>query len=492
MAITLLQTPDQVQPAYNQMIFVAESTETAQPSFNYIVYIKDGATILSRLKIAADPNGRCVVDIHKHVESLVDFSFDLDTTTTIQDDSDWYSTYTVSIDEEYLVGSVLTEFSGVDTSLQTYNGVVGWVEQADYNYSDYNIAINGVSRLYTSLPQTGFSTDLNSKMYLKSYLFGDYIGASNNRLEIKAYTNSGLDWTEVITIPFATNNTYAVGPANINTSTETSGTNFLTINNTYYTLQYKNDGNSASGVPCTFSGSLEAITTSTIEMNNNLFNTPSQFIIGNTYTFINQNPSDFNGTYGITNVEPVVLNNYSVTLTKDTADLTPASSSGISGTYSYDNLDAESLLYRIDLNHECSSYENYNLMFMDRLGSFIPINFNLASSVSGRITKTSYKKSVGSYANNKWSYSTSDRVKSRVNTVVNKTTTVTSNWINEEQSVLIDEMLASPQVYHINEDGLMLAIDILTSSYKVKQRKIDKIFNYQLEFEYSFRDPQQK
>jgi hypothetical protein len=56
----------------------------------------------------------------------------------------------------------------------------------------------------------------------------------------------------------------------------------------------------------------------------------------------------------------------------------------------------------------------------------------------------------------------------------------------------IDELLASPEVYHIDEDGNTYAIEVLTNTYTTKTRVNDKLFNYTLSFKYTIRDQQQR
>lgn len=54
MAISILQQPNQHVPAYNDIIYVASSTNYAQPNFNYLATIYIGSDTVT-LKASPDP-----------------------------------------------------------------------------------------------------------------------------------------------------------------------------------------------------------------------------------------------------------------------------------------------------------------------------------------------------------------------------------------------------------------------------------------------------
>jgi len=491
MAITILQYPQSYQPVYNQIMVVLESTESNSTDFNYIIDIKDGSSnLLIRLKILPDPNGRCIVDVHKHLEQLVSYDLDINSTEIgiYNNPSNTFKSYIISTAEEFLFGGTQTEFAGPSFGAFVFNGVVGWVEQSDYKWTDYTTGFNGVGKLLTSLPTRGYEVELDSKFYLNiPDPFDYFIYTTNGRLEIKAYNNSGLDWQENI-VTAATENTLALGPANINTATDMSGTNFIDETTKYYTVQLKGDASTSSGIPGAFLDDLTQTSATTATFTGvNL--SPTNGKINDTITLSGFLPSGWDGTYTITDGYYLPTGGYEYEITKGSV---PAGSPSTIGTYGVASAGVESLLYRINVDSECSMYEKYQLIFLDRLGSFISIMFNRASSKSGRVRKDFYTKNIGSFSGDRWSYSSTDRSITRLDTIVKEKTSVTSNWISEEQSALIDEMIASPIVFHLDEDGNLLPIDITTTNYKEKKRITDKLFNYKIEFEYTFLDPQQK
>lgn len=491
MAITILEQPGDKttrwSPAYNPLWLVFSSDQTAQPDFSYVVYVKDGSgTTLVKLKILPDPNGRCVVDIHKHLESLVSYDLDLTDLSVNQSATNSRSNFNITVAEEYLSGGSITEFNSTNLDEGTvWNGVVGWVEQNDFDFIPYTKGALGGQKLFTSIPTRGYEVKLNSKTYINFYRF-----LSPGNITIKAYTGAGLDWTETV----ANTGSYrmAIGPANINNADDLSGTNFLTESHTYYTVQIDDDNVNAvgSGNPGSALLDLQQVTSTTATFHTTAYS-PSDAKVGDELVFSGFTPSGWNGTYGFAGVERYPEDaGWLYTITKDSI---PAGAISVTGTYGLaTRVKGYSKLYRFDLNHECSPDQEYQLIFRDRLGSMVSIMFDRVSTKSGSIKKDYYRKQVGGYSGDRVQYNSYDRAKTVLDTIVTEKIKVRSNWITEQQSALIDEMLASPITFHLMNDGTLLAIDILTSNYTTKKRRQEKIFNYELEFEYSFLTPQSK
>ena len=57
MAITILEEPQFLQPAYNNTIFVLDSTNKNQPKFEYVVDFQVNGGSKAILKIQSNPQG---------------------------------------------------------------------------------------------------------------------------------------------------------------------------------------------------------------------------------------------------------------------------------------------------------------------------------------------------------------------------------------------------------------------------------------------------
>jgi hypothetical protein len=65
-----------------------------------------------------------------------------------------------------------------------------------------------------------------------------------------------------------------------------------------------------------------------------------------------------------------------------------------------------------------------------------------------------------------------------------------SNWITEEQSEWLLDLLSSPVVYAY--DGTLVAVNIDTNTYEVKKHIQDNAFFIELDLSYSFESKRQR
>jgi hypothetical protein len=144
--------------------------------------------------------------------------------------------------------------------------------------------------------------------------------------------------------------------------------------------------------------------------------------------------------------------------------------------------------------NKCSKYEKIQLVFLDKLGSFIPFTFELVNKHNLSITRADYQQHYGQYApaSNNWRYNTWDRGKKSLDTQVVESYTINSNWVNQSTSDYLMELFTSPEVYWINESGTTIAISITSNQTERKQTINDQIINYQLTFEVSNKNNQQR
>ena len=144
-----------------------------------------------------------------------------------------------------------------------------------------------------------------------------------------------------------------------------------------------------------------------------------------------------------------------------------------------------------ELDRRCES--GYKLMYLNSSGSFTTFNFELAYSKNVSANKTNYQKNYGSYNDtaNTYGWTDSDRGATRLDTNINEVYTVNSNYVEESYGNLIEDLILSPEVYHIDNDVLR-SIDIKTNSVKIKQRKVEKLINYSISFEYSSKNTVQR
>ena len=130
---------------------------------------------------------------------------------------------------------------------------------------------------------------------------------------------------------------------------------------------------------------------------------------------------------------------------------------------------------------------------MNNAGSFSAFNFDLEDSKSVRAKKINYQKNYGSYdsSENVYGWSDSDRGQTRLDTDIEETYTINSDYIKESYGNLVEDLILSPEVYHL-DNNVLRSIDIKTDSVKIKQRKTDKLINYTISFQYSNKNTVQR
>lgn len=102
---------------------------------------------------------------------------------------------------------------------------------------------------------------------------------------------------------------------------------------------------------------------------------------------------------------------------------------------------------RMYIDRRCKM-ESYEILFMDKFGSFNSFNFPLVASVTGKIEKETYNKNLPvHYTGNTITYKSQDHTLSTWNSMVEKEITLNTNWMSWDESVYFEELLTSPYTY---------------------------------------------
>jgi hypothetical protein len=144
--------------------------------------------------------------------------------------------------------------------------------------------------------------------------------------------------------------------------------------------------------------------------------------------------------------------------------------------------------------NKCSIYDKMQIIFMDKMGSFIPYTFDKVNRETRNISRTDYQQNYGSYApsTQQWSYNSWDRGRKSLDTVVTELYTLNSDWVNQTTSDYLMELFESPEAYLVKPDGVIVAININVSSIERKQVINEQLINYVLTFELSNKNMQQR
>jgi hypothetical protein len=132
---------------------------------------------------------------------------------------------------------------------------------------------------------------------------------------------------------------------------------------------------------------------------------------------------------------------------------------------------------------------NVELVFLDRMGSYAPVNFQLQSSRTMNIQRDTYKKVLGNLnaidISDKWQYNSTDRGMTNINTSVMTELTLNSNWMNETDVAYAKELYSSPRVYIKETDGKLWPVVVKTNSFNIATKYNKKLISISITIQYA-------
>jgi hypothetical protein len=133
----------------------------------------------------------------------------------------------------------------------------------------------------------------------------------------------------------------------------------------------------------------------------------------------------------------------------------------------------------------CTAYTKYRLHFLNRLGGFDSFSFIKGSQIVDTINKQMYKKPKGTLTGSSFGYDISDRLTTQYQTEVKTAYQINSDWITDEESEWLRELLSSPIIFW-EKDGELLAVNITDVQYQSKKAVTDMTFHLTVTFETSY------
>ena len=133
----------------------------------------------------------------------------------------------------------------------------------------------------------------------------------------------------------------------------------------------------------------------------------------------------------------------------------------------------------------CTAYTKYRLHFLNRLGGFDSFSFIKGSQIVDTINKLNYKKPKGTLTGSSFGYDISDRLTTQYQTEVKTAYQINSDWITDEESEWLRELLSSPIIFWEKDDEL-LAVNITDVQYQSKKAVTDMTFHLTVTFETSY------
>ena len=126
--------------------------------------------------------------------------------------------------------------------------------------------------------------------------------------------------------------------------------------------------------------------------------------------------------------------------------------------------------YFLDVDQRCRINE-YDVYFIDRMGSFASFPFSLKSYENGTITRQTFNKvNEGFVRFQMWNYATTEFGQTASSIQLDKTFELNTDWMSEEMNIYFEQLLTSPETY-VKFGNEYISCQVTDSSFEVNRRR---------------------
>ena len=145
------------------------------------------------------------------------------------------------------------------------------------------------------------------------------------------------------------------------------------------------------------------------------------------------------------------------------------------------------------VDSSCTNHDVYRVHFKNKYGAYDSFSFTKSHQVNTDIKRVQYEKPLGEFkSGSSYTYNKTDRFRTSYHTEYRPTIKLNSDWITESQSIWLEELLTSPEIYLDDATHGLIPINIIDTKYTQRQHKTDKVFNLVIDFQYSFNERRQR
>jgi hypothetical protein len=450
MAITTINEPFDRTPAYNPIKFLYNSTNKNNLGFKYIFDVYESGTLNKIAEYRVFPrysDGYGEIDLSKLLQNKVTFDFDPNLSESDPATNSYYK-YDLSVGEEYVVTySYTANLVNNGGNIQITPTTAHTFQVGDQIVLFAGVANSAVNGLWTVIAISGTTN------FTINALFANVNNPTDNG------TVNYADNRKTITRDIVT----ALDKYVFNGAISWSG--FRTYSENNFILDDPNDS-LLTNIPTTGFKITETQDLWVNILNN--FDTTGYMVFGNSDGDIFAKPITDNAL--ITQVGVGINNQGTLTALVGSLPLIKPTTTSYSFVYTDSSYNDSSLIYRIDIDRRCV-IEQFEIAFLDRLGSFGSFAFQLRAYEQGNVNKTTYKQDVQGYTDSgMWTYGTDEKGTRVINPTVEKTIQLNTNWLTIEMDNYFQELMTSPETY-IKIGGRYFACVINETSFEVARQK---------------------
>lgn len=461
MSVTLVGSPQALSPGYNPSVWYFNSTNKTQPGFRYYVEILNTSSVIvaTYRYVPAITTGYAVVDLTKLLRNFV--SKDSNTSKIQRVPNSWFG-YVIKVYEEYQVPYVYQNYMTPDGILTELN--------ATSNTHTFNVG----DQIYVNQTDGGASRPMLQGIH--NVISPTISGSSSVTIDTPWPGTVGTMGGSV---------TYADNRKTLSAVKYTSSTHYIFNGSldflsfrAYNMVDYDMSAGSAKVLFLTSMPRKNFYVYDTQDVRLNFAN----YLSGSQDVYFENDSGDkFNTINATTQVSQAVIAvncgpqcGLTNTLVGSTPLVKPTTKYYDVWVQSSSTQRSEKIRFYIDRRCRIQEYE---ILFMDRMGSMNSFSFELRGDITNNNTKSTFKKLAGGLGTDAvgaaYAYATNDVGESTYNVDFYQTLSLNTNWLNDEMSVYFQELITSPVTYLKVAANTYVAV-IVTTSSMVEKRQIDK------------------
>lgn len=143
------------------------------------------------------------------------------------------------------------------------------------------------------------------------------------------------------------------------------------------------------------------------------------------------------------------------------------------------NVNTVSEIITFEIVANCLPYENFRIVFLNRVGGYEYFDFKMNSKKTTQIERTEYGKILD------YNYSMGDRGRDILAAKATENFEISTDWVSQLEIEWLEQLVTSPDVYVIRNNELHPII-VTDTTYETKNVFRDQIFNLTLNFKYAY------
>jgi len=131
-------------------------------------------------------------------------------------------------------------------------------------------------------------------------------------------------------------------------------------------------------------------------------------------------------------------------------------------------------------------YPNVRIKWKNRFGQFDWMNFDMVNRQSFSTQRKTYQPTLGTWESSTFGYQNYDTANQAYIVDSKQTIIVNSNWLPEAYNDILKQLLVAEEIYWVYDEANddVRPITIITENIQFKTGVVDKVIQYQFEFQY--------